>query len=54
MVMGTVKVVLSDEVEQWLRSKLRRKGDLSRIVEEAIRTYWEVLERGERQAEATS
>lgn len=52
--MGTIKVVLSDEMERWLRSKYFKKGDLSRLVEEAIRTYREVLEHGESQAEATS
>jgi len=39
--MGALKVVLSDEVEQWIRSKYRYKGDLSRLVEKAVRQLME-------------
>ena len=35
--MGVMKFVLTDELEEALRSKFRKKGDLSNIVEICLR-----------------
>ena len=35
--MGKIVISISDKTEEELRSLLRRKGDLSRIVEQAIK-----------------
>ena len=37
--MGVMKFVLTDEVEQELRKQFRKKGDLSKIVELALRKH---------------
>ena len=37
--MGVMKFVLTDELEQELRSKFRKKGDFSKIVELALRKH---------------
>jgi hypothetical protein len=34
--MGKIHAIISDEVEERLRSITRRKGDISKFVEEAI------------------
>lgn len=36
MKMGRIDAVISDETEKNIRTYLRKKGDLSRIVEEAL------------------
>ena len=41
--MGIIRFVLSDELEKRLRSHVRKKGDLSRMGEEAIREYLDRL-----------
>lgn len=35
-----VTVVLDDDVESLLRNHMRKKGDLSKIVNEALREYF--------------
>ena len=37
--MGVMKFVLSDELEEMLRSGFRKKGDLSKIAELALRKH---------------
>jgi len=37
--LGRVQVVLDDDVEKLLRNHIERKGDLSRIVNEALRKH---------------
>lgn len=37
--MGKITVVLSDQVEDSIRAVTRRKGDLSRIVEQALEDW---------------
>ena len=37
--MGKIMVVLSDPLENRLREHIRKRGDLSRIVEEALVRY---------------
>lgn len=37
--MGKITVVLSDQVEARARTFLRRRGDLSRIVEQALEDW---------------
>jgi hypothetical protein len=39
--MGKVTVVLDDELEEKLRNHIKRKGDLSKIVNEALRKHLE-------------
>jgi len=36
-VLGKVTVILDEDVEDWLRHKSLRKGDMSKIVNEAIK-----------------
>ena len=38
-----ISVVLEADVEEVLRSNLRKKGDLSRIVNEALRKYLSIV-----------
>ncbi len=42
--MGKITLVLSDEIEDRLRNLIRKKGDLSKIVEQALE---ELLDRRE-------
>jgi len=35
--MGRVQIVFEDDIEEMLRDKAKRKGDLSRIVNEAVK-----------------
>ena len=35
--LGRVTVVLDEDIEDWLRDKNRKKGDLSKIVNAALR-----------------
>lgn len=37
---GRIIAVVSDEVEDVLREKARKKGDISDMVEKALRLYW--------------
>ena len=37
--MGVMKFVLTDELEQELRKQFRKKGDLSKIIELALRKH---------------
>jgi len=37
--MGQITIVLSDEVESRLRDHVRGKGDLSAIIEEALKKW---------------
>jgi len=37
--MGKVTVVLDDDIEEKMRNHIKRKGDLSKIVEEALRKH---------------
>jgi len=37
--MGKVTVVLDDELEVEVRNRIKRKGDLSKIVNEALRKH---------------
>ena len=37
--MGKVNIVLDDDIEWALRTQIRRRGDLSRIVNEALRNH---------------
>lgn len=51
--MGTITVVLSDEVEEKLRGAVRElygssKGALSKLVEDALRSYLFSIESGQR------
>ena len=43
--MGKIMVTLSDELENRLREHLRRQGDLSRIVTEALESYLDRIEK---------
>ena len=46
--MGKLTIVLSDSLEERLRCLIRRRGDLSRIIEEALAEW---LDRREKEAE---
>jgi len=51
--MGTLTIVLSEEVERRLRDTIRKlygssKGSLSRVIEDALKIYLSSLERGKR------
>jgi len=37
--MGRVQVVLDDDVEKLLRNHVERKGDISKIINEALRKH---------------
>jgi len=37
--MGRVNVVLEEDVEELLRKHTRKKGDISRIINEALRVF---------------
>ena len=37
--MGRVQVVLDDDVEALLRNHIQKKGDISRIINEALRDW---------------
>jgi len=37
--MGRVQIVFDDDIEEMLRDKAKRKGDLSQIVNEAVKQY---------------
>nr|MDO8062335.1 ribbon-helix-helix domain-containing protein [Candidatus Freyrarchaeum guaymaensis] len=54
--MGTLTISLSDEVENKLRSLVGKrgsgKGTMSRIIEDALKMYFFILERGERRFRA--
>ena len=39
--LGKVTVILDEDVEEWLRTQTRKKGDLSKIVNEALRKRME-------------
>ena len=39
--LGKVTVILEEDVEEWLRNKIRRKGDISKIVNEALKEKME-------------
>ena len=43
--MGRIIVVLTDKTENRLRKQLRKRGDLSRIVEEALMKHIDELEK---------
>ena len=43
--MGKIMVSISDELENRLREHLRKQGDLSRIVSEALESYLERIEK---------
>jgi len=43
--MGKIMVTLSDELENRLREHLRKQGDLSRIVTEALESYLDRIEK---------
>jgi hypothetical protein len=43
--LGKIMVTLSDELENRLREHLRRQGDLSRIVIEALESYLDRIEK---------
>ncbi len=43
--MGRILVSISDELENRLREHLRKQGDLSRIVSEALISYLDRLEK---------
>ena len=36
-ILGRITVILDEDVEDWLRFKARKKGDMSKIVNEALR-----------------
>ena len=38
--MGRVNVVLDDDIEALLRNHIKRKGDISKIINEALRKYF--------------
>jgi len=40
MEMGKLTIVLSDEIEEKLRAHMRKKGDLSRIIELALEEWF--------------
>ena len=42
--MGRIQVILTEETEEKLRLCIRRKGDVSRIVEQALRMFFEKVE----------
>ena len=37
--MGKITVVLSDDIEERLRTHMRKRGDLSRIIEKALEEW---------------
>ncbi len=37
--MGKITLVLSDEIEERLRNLIRKRGDLSKIVEQALEDW---------------
>lgn len=39
--MGKLTIVISDEVEERLRDHVRGKGDISSIIEEALKAWFE-------------
>ena len=39
IIMGRVNVVLEDDVEELLRNHIKRKGDISKIINQALRKY---------------
>ncbi len=43
--MGKIMVSISDELENRLREHLRKQGDLSRIVTEALESYLDRIEK---------
>ena len=43
--MGKIMVSISDELENRLREHLRKQGDLSRIVTEALESYLDKIEK---------
>jgi len=43
--MGKIMITLSDELENRLREHLRKQGDLSRIVTEALTDYLDRIEK---------
>ena len=43
--MGKILATLPDELENRLREQLRRQGDLSRIVTEALTSYLDRIEK---------
>ena len=43
--MGKIMVTLADELENRLREHLRKQGDLSRIVTEALESYLDKIEK---------
>jgi len=44
--MGKLTIVLSDSLEERLRTQIRRRGDLSRIIEEALEEWLDRREAG--------
>lgn len=38
--LGRVNVVLEEDVEELLRNHIKKKGDISRIINEALRQYF--------------
>lgn len=38
--MGKLTIVLSDEMEERLRAHIRKKGDISRIIEQALEEWF--------------
>lgn len=40
MAMGKITIVLSDDMEERLRTHIRKKGDLSRIIELALEEWF--------------
>ncbi|MGB9024292.1 MAG: hypothetical protein WCC94_12785 [Candidatus Bathyarchaeia archaeon] len=43
--MGKILATLPDELENRLREHLRKQGDLSRIVDEALESYLDRIEK---------
>jgi len=39
-VLGRVQVVLEDLVEDELRDRAKKKGDISRIINQALKQFW--------------
>ena len=46
--MGKITIVLSDDIEERLRTKTRKRGDLSRIIEKALEEWLERNEEGKK------
>ena len=46
--MGKVTFVLSEDIEERLRAKTRKRGDLSRIIEKAIEEWLDRNEEGKK------